>query len=88
MVHPSYPQVVCTTSNDFSSRIYDLALTPAEKPNNPHWPPLNTPSLAGAAHGLQTTEIEGIGIGRCVLVLMGGRSGGHRAAVLGAVSML
>jgi hypothetical protein len=34
------------------------------------------------------SETEGVGIGRCVLVLMGGRSGGHRAAVLGAVGVL
>lgn len=32
------------------------------------------------------TEAEGSGIGRCVVVLMGGRSAGHQAAVLGAVS--
>jgi polycomb protein EED len=34
------------------------------------------------------TEVEGIGTGRCIAVLMGGRSGGHQAAVLGAVSDL
>jgi polycomb protein EED len=32
------------------------------------------------------TEAEGSGNGRCIIVLMGGRSGGHQAAVLGAVS--
>jgi len=32
------------------------------------------------------TEAEGRGDGRCIIVLMGGRSGGHQAAVLGAVS--
>jgi polycomb protein EED len=31
------------------------------------------------------TEAEGKGNGRCIIVLMGGRSGGHQAAVLGAV---
>jgi hypothetical protein len=80
-----YPQVFCTTSRDFSARIYDLTYTPIQKPNNPHWPPNPLPSLAGAAHGLHMCEPEGDGIGRCIIVLMGGRSGGHRAAVLGAV---
>lgn len=32
------------------------------------------------------TEREGSGSGRCIIVLMGGRSGGHQAAVLAAVS--
>lgn len=30
-------------------------------------------------------ESEGNGIGRCIVVLMGARSGGHTAAVLNAV---
>lgn len=62
-----------------------MTLTPTQTPNNPHWPPTTTPSLAGAAHGLHMTETEGSGVGRCVAVLMGGRSGGHQAAVLSAV---
>lgn len=33
-------------------------------------------------------EDEGSGIGRCIVVLMGGRSGGHNAAVLGAVRIV
>ena len=33
------------------------------------------------------TEKEGSGSGRCIIVLMGGRSGGHQAAVLGAVGL-
>lgn len=52
---------------------------------NPHWPPSSRESRAGAAHGLHLTEAEGSGIGRCIIILMGGRSGGHQAAVLGAV---
>lgn len=47
-------------------------------------------SFAGAPHGLHLrpsdVEDEGRGIGRCIAVLMGSRSGGHNAAVLGAVS--
>jgi len=46
-------------------------------------------SFAGAPHGLHLrpseVEDEGRGIGRCIGVLMGSRSGGHNAAVLGAV---
>lgn len=59
-----------------------------DQPNNPHWPPSQYPSSAGAAHGLHMNEREGSGIGRCIVVLMGGRSGGHQAAVLGAVRRL
>jgi polycomb protein EED len=84
-VHPTRPHIFCTTSRDNSARIYDLTLTPMEQPNNPHWPPGTQPSLAGAAHGLHMNEREGSGLGRCIIVLMGGRSGGHQAAVLGAV---
>ncbi|KAI0778274.1 WD40 repeat-like protein [Trametes elegans] len=80
-VHPSQPHLFCTTSRDFSARIYDLSLFPVQAPNNPHWPPRPEPSLAGPAHGLHMREPEGEGIGQCVAVLIGGRSGGHRGAV-------
>ncbi|KAF8971377.1 WD40-repeat-containing domain protein [Flammula alnicola] len=100
-VHPTTAHLFSTTSRDYTTRIYDLTL-PAEIPvndpqattskkkdekvPNPHWPPGNKPSMAGAAHGLRLpfSEVEGRGMGRCVCVLMGGRSGGHQAAVLGA----
>ncbi|KAH0838264.1 hypothetical protein J3R83DRAFT_6520 [Lanmaoa asiatica] len=59
-------------------------MTPCESPNNPHWPPSTSPSLGGAPHGLQSSEPEGVGIGRCVAILCGGPSGGHNAAVLNA----
>jgi polycomb protein EED len=88
IVHPVHPYLFCSTSRDFTTRIYDLLLEPQQAPNNPHWPPGSGPSLAGAAHGLHMTEPEGEGIGRCVAVLSGGRSGGHLAAVLGAVFLL
>ncbi|KAG6862368.1 hypothetical protein C0995_011808 [Termitomyces sp. Mi166 len=85
-VHPINTNLFCTTSRDYSTRIYDLLLKPQrwEDLVNPHWPPGTTKSLAGAAHGLHMTEPEGEGIGRCIIILMGGRSGGHQAAVLGA----
>ncbi|KII93926.1 hypothetical protein PLICRDRAFT_409781 [Plicaturopsis crispa FD-325 SS-3] len=84
--HPVFPYILCTTSRDFTARIYDLTLAPTQEPNNPHWTNKNVPSLGGAAHGLQMSEPEGLPntIGRCVSVLVGGRSGGHQAAVLGA----
>lgn len=34
---------------------------------------------------MHMTESEGYHMGRCVAVLVGGRSGGHMGAVLGAV---
>ncbi|KAH7913007.1 WD40-repeat-containing domain protein [Hygrophoropsis aurantiaca] len=83
-VHPIFVHLVCTTSRDFSTRIYDLTQSPCQQPNNLHWPLSKTPSLGGAPHGLQASEPEGTGIGRCVAVLVGGPSGGHNAPVLGA----
>ncbi|EPQ60579.1 hypothetical protein GLOTRDRAFT_52883, partial [Gloeophyllum trabeum ATCC 11539] len=68
-VHPVHPYIICTTSRDFTTRIYDLTQTPAQYPNNPHWPPSKEPSMAGAAFGLQMSEPEGQGVGRCVAVL-------------------
>ncbi|KAK0506374.1 WD40-repeat-containing domain protein [Armillaria luteobubalina] len=86
VVHPKLPHLFCTTSRDFSTRVYDLTLKPKQRPSNPPWPPNKLPSLAGPAHGLDMTQPEGPvdGVGRCVLVLMGGRSGGHQGEVLGA----
>ncbi|KAI0361519.1 WD40 repeat-like protein [Trametes cingulata] len=81
-VHHTQPNLFCTTSRDFTTRIYDLALYPVQAPNNPHWLPRREPSLAGPAHGLHMCEPEGEGIGQCVAVMVGGRSGGHKAAVL------
>lgn len=90
-VHPTVPNLFCSTSRDHSTRIYDLTLTPhrghKDRDVNPHWPPGTLPSRAGAPHGLHMNEAEGTGIARCIVVLMGGRSGGHEAAVLNAVSV-
>ncbi|KAF9455084.1 hypothetical protein P691DRAFT_800093 [Macrolepiota fuliginosa MF-IS2] len=87
-VHPAVPNLFCSTSRDHSTRVYDLTLTPhqgrKDRDVNPHWPPGTLPSRAGAPHGLHMNESEGSGIGRCIVVLMGGRSGGHEAAVLNA----
>ncbi|PIL31879.1 hypothetical protein GSI_06583 [Ganoderma sinense ZZ0214-1] len=81
-VHPSCPELFCTTSRDFTARIYDLTFPPVQRPNNPRWFPNQGPSLAGPAHGLHMCEPEGDGIGRAVAVMVGGRSGGHTGAVL------
>ncbi|KAG1864262.1 WD40-repeat-containing domain protein, partial [Suillus subalutaceus] len=84
VVHPTHPYLFCTTSRDFTTRIYDLTLSPRQGPDNPCWPPSKVPSLGGAPHGLQASEPEGNGVGRCISVLCGGPSGGHQAAVLSA----
>jgi len=83
-VHPQHPYMFCTTSKDMTTRLYDLTFNARQEPNNPHWPPSTVPSRAGPAFGLMASESEGNGIGRCLAVLVGGRSGGHEAAVLGA----
>ncbi|KAF8640524.1 hypothetical protein AX17_000186 [Amanita inopinata Kibby_2008] len=87
-IHPIHPHIFATTSRDHTTRIYDLTLpvrTEEDVQYNPSWPPLRfEPSHAGPAHGLLMDRKEAIGLGRCVVVLMGGRSGGHEAAVLGA----
>lgn len=83
-VHPRWPYMFLSTSRDQSTRLYDLTYKPREVPNNVHWPPCNQPSYAGTAFGLHSSEPEGEGIGRCIGVLVGGRSGGHDGAVLHA----
>ncbi|KAK7694742.1 hypothetical protein QCA50_001930 [Cerrena zonata] len=83
-VDPFHPYLFCTTSRDQTTRVYDLTLRARDRPKNVHWPPDKRPSLAGPAFGLQCSEAEGMGMGRCVAVLVGGRSGGHEAGVLGA----
>ncbi|KIL70894.1 hypothetical protein M378DRAFT_6776 [Amanita muscaria Koide BX008] len=89
-VHPVHPHIFATTSRDFTTRIYDLRFPPhteADVQYNPHWPPSTYPSSAGPAFGLNMGTKEGEGMGRCIIVLMGGRmsqTGGHSAAVLGA----
>ncbi|KAM5531688.1 hypothetical protein V8D89_014608 [Ganoderma adspersum] len=87
-VHPSSPELFCSTSRDFTARIYDLTLPPVQRPNNPRWFPNQGSSLAGPAHGLHMCEPEGEGIGRAVAVMVGGRSGGHAGAVLCSVSII
>jgi hypothetical protein len=62
-----------------------LTRQPQTHASNPHWPPGKHQSMAGPAHGLHMYESEGEGLGRCMYVLMGGRSGGHQAAVLASV---
>ncbi len=62
-----------------------MTLPPLQGGENHVTIPENYPSAAGLAFGLVSNEKEGAGMGRCVIVLTGGRSGGHKAAVLGAV---
>lgn len=86
-VHPAWPYMFLTTSRDLSTRLYNLSFTPRQVPNNPHWPPNTQPSLAGSAFGMHSSESEGDGLGRCVGVLVGNRSGGHEGAVLHVVGV-
>jgi hypothetical protein len=62
-----------------------MTLPPLQGGENPGTMPDNYSSAASLAFGLIANEKEGVGMGRCVIVLTGGRSGGHKAAVLGAV---
>ncbi|KAF9270187.1 hypothetical protein L218DRAFT_952372 [Marasmius fiardii PR-910] len=85
-VHPGLPHIFATTSRDFSTRLHDLTQRPRQKPDNPVWPPQSKPSLAGAAHGLDSNYPEGPkeGWGSCIMVLAGGPSGGHQGDVFAA----
>lgn len=92
-VHPKDPSLLCSTSHDHTARIYDLRLPvagvdePIKNNNDPfsRWPGKSKACLAGPAFGLRANDGEGIGLGRCIAVLVGGASGGHQAAVLNAV---
>ncbi|EGO26397.1 hypothetical protein SERLADRAFT_463426 [Serpula lacrymans var. lacrymans S7.9] len=76
--------MVCTTSRDFTARIYDLTQSPDQGINHIPGSHKATDRLYGAPHGLRMVESEGKGIGRCTVVLMGSESGGHASSVLGA----
>lgn len=84
-VHHTHPYMFLTTSRDQTVRLYDLRFRPRQLPNNMYWPLSKHASLAGAGFGLHMNDSEGEGYGRCLAVLVGGRSGGHQAAVLHAV---
>ncbi|KAJ7706239.1 hypothetical protein B0H17DRAFT_1192745 [Mycena rosella] len=84
-VHPTSPNIFASTSADFTTRIYDLDYEAHQNSENAVWPPWDGPSHASAAHGTDGSDSQGSGIGRCVQILVGGRSGGHVWDVLGAV---
>ncbi|KAJ7024344.1 hypothetical protein C8F04DRAFT_1302506 [Mycena alexandri] len=85
-VHPTSPNFFATTSSDFTTRIYNLDLQVLVNHANPNWPPWKGGSEASAAHGTDGSDAKGpeYGIGRCVQLLVGGRSGGHAWDVLSA----
>ncbi|KAJ7492674.1 hypothetical protein FB451DRAFT_1123732, partial [Mycena latifolia] len=83
-VHPTSPNVFASTSADFTTRIYDLDRLAQKNAENPVWPPWDGPSHASAAHGTDGSDSQGSGVGRCIQILVGGRSGGHVWDVLGA----
>ena len=84
-VHPRVPFFVCTTSSDQTARINDLHRFPdgefANPSANPFWNPGTGFSKGGAPHGLRPSEKTEWGRGQCTTILVGGRSGGHSAAV-------
>ncbi|KAJ7750238.1 hypothetical protein B0H16DRAFT_857007 [Mycena metata] len=84
-VHPTSPNFFATTSADFTTRIYNLDLQVLVN-DNPSWPPWKGASEASAAHGTDGSDAKGpdYGMGRCVQLLVGGRSGGHVWDVLSA----
>ncbi|KAJ7092671.1 WD40-repeat-containing domain protein [Mycena epipterygia] len=82
-VHPTSPNIFATTSSDFTTRIYNLDLVQKNR-RHPVWPPWDGPFHASAAHGMDGSDAEGSGFGRCIQILVGGRSGGHTWDVLGA----
>ncbi|KAJ7150334.1 hypothetical protein C8R46DRAFT_501583 [Mycena filopes] len=83
-VHPTSPNLFATTSADFTTRIYNLDLAVRKNEVNPPWPPWEGVTEASAAHGTDGKDAEGSGVGRCMQLLVGGRSGGHAWDVLGA----
>ncbi|KAF9787152.1 hypothetical protein BJ322DRAFT_1107230 [Thelephora terrestris] len=82
VVHPRLPHLFCTTARDFTTRIYDLTQRARQRPHNPIWPPRKSAPKAGAAAGIHASSPEGNGPGLCTIILAGGRSGGHQAAVM------
>jgi len=80
-VHPYVPSFICTTSSDQTARICNLDRFPDDRQMNPPSLPGAGPSKGGAAHGIRSSEKEEWGKGQCISVLVGGRSGGHLAAV-------
>jgi len=76
-VHLRHPHLVYTTSRDCTSRIYDFRVT------RELW--TGTGQVRRDAFGMLIDDAESdCALGRCVVILTGGRSGGHEAAVLGA----
>lgn len=80
-MHPVYPNILCTTSYDNTSRVYDLKLPARTEIQTRPWPYTPANNRGAPPHGDQMIGEEE-GLGRCVTILMGGRSGGHKAPVL------
>ena len=63
-VHPREPHLFCSTSRDFTTRIWNIHMKAAndrtDLNSNPIWSPRESyPSRAGAPHGLRASEPEG-----------------------------
>lgn len=82
-VHPIYPQYVCSTSRDYTTRFYDLTRDSRYMIPDPQRPVRGSDHYGGPPFGMQvrTAEvdgvgelppgIEGFGFGKCVGVLWG-----------------
>ncbi|KAF8516386.1 hypothetical protein JB92DRAFT_3142584 [Gautieria morchelliformis] len=80
-VHHLHPHLVFTTSRDCTIRIYDLRITDVARKEHESF----QEQKPGNPFGLQIDNDGGeCLLGKCIVVLTGGRSGGHEAAVLGA----
>ncbi|KZV87082.1 WD40 repeat-like protein [Exidia glandulosa HHB12029] len=82
--HPTYPQFICSTSRDFSTRFYDLQCDARFMFRDPPPPPRGYDYLGGTPFGMQSrsaaqdpksdelpANVEGFGYGKCLGVLWG-----------------
>ena len=77
-----HPHLVFTTSRDCTIRIYDFRITAKTRKEYESLP------IKGLRNPFGTRIDDDGGecaLGKCTVILTGGRSGGHEAAVLGAV---
>ena len=80
--HRTHPHLVYSTSRDFTTRIYDFRIQTGKAPD-----PFTRICKDPFGRRIDGGEEGNCVLGRCVVILTGGRSGGHEAGVLGAVSV-
>ncbi|EJD55348.1 hypothetical protein AURDEDRAFT_27122, partial [Auricularia subglabra TFB-10046 SS5] len=62
-VHPIYPQYVCTTSRDYTTRFYDLTRDSRYMIPDPQRPVRGSDHYGGPPFGMQVRTAEGDGVG-------------------------